>query len=260
MACIRETGTGWHYIWSCAGSGYLLSIAHMPEFGLIVAFADLGRDDSCVTNPLLQQLPALVGVVVGGAATYAATSLLDRARWRRERDERWDAARMQGYAEFANAVKEVFTIATRIAAGRGLPYATDPLTSDEESASALTDAESKRAHAWESVLLLGAPETVEAGRAWWHEVWRFVWFARGWIDDPQQWEAAQSESELARQRFYDCARRDLGVKGAASTIGPLQPRWMHNGQTSDGQASGSVSPLASQPATSGNANPDQPSS
>lgn len=201
-----------------------------------------------MTNPLLQQLPALVGVVVGGAATYVATSLLDRARWRRERDERWDAARMQGYAEFANAVKEVFTIATRIAAGRGLTYAADPLAPDEESSSALSEAESRRARAWESVLLLGAPETVEAGRVWWHEVWRFVWFARGWLNDPQQWEEAHTESDMARQRFYDSARRDLGVRGAASAIGPLHPRWLHHGLTSHGQVSGSAAPPASQPA------------
>lgn len=117
---------------------------------------------------------------------------------------------MQSYAEFANAVKEVFTVATRIAAGRGLVYAADPLMPGEESASALSDGETRRARAWESVLLLGAPETVEAGRAWWHEVWRFVWFARGWLDDPQQWEAAQAESDAARQRFMSAPGKTSG--------------------------------------------------
>jgi hypothetical protein len=137
---------------------------------------------------------------------------------------------MQGYAEFADAVKEVFTIATRIAAARGIngaaTYEANSLVPNAESASALSNAESRRARAWESVLLLGAPETVEAGRAWWHEVWRFVWFAKGWLSDPDQWEVAQAESESARQRFYECARRDLGVRGAASAIGPLHPRWL----------------------------------
>ena len=158
------------------------------------------------------------------------SKLSDRTRWRRGRDERWDAARMQAYAEFGNAVKEVFHLATRIAKGRGMPYSAEPLNPGMEAMSALNDAESRRARAWESVLLLGDPETVEAGRTWWHEVWRFVWFARGWLTDTEQWEDAIAESDPARQRFYECARRDLGVKGTAAAIGPPEPRWLSNAE------------------------------
>jgi hypothetical protein len=181
-----------------------------------------------MSTPLAQQLPALIGVAVGSVATYVTTSLGDRTRWRRVRDERWDAARMQAYAEFGNAVKEVFHLATRIAKGRGMPYSAEPLNPDMEAISALNDAEGKRARAWESVLLLGDPETVEAGRNWWHEVWRFVWFARGWMTDTKQWEDALIVSDTARQCFYECARRDLGVKGNAAAIGPPQPQWLNN--------------------------------
>lgn len=184
-------------------------------------------------DPLVQELPALVGVIVGGAATYLVTFLGDRTRWRRERDERWDTARMQSYAEFADSVKEVFTIATRVAGGRGIGDDVDALVMDATALEALYSAEARRARAWESVLLLGAPATVEAGRAWWHEVWRFVWFARGWLTDPAQWEEAREESDAARQKFYACARRDLGVAGAAVAIGSRHPRWLSEQTAAD---------------------------
>ena len=50
-----------------------------------------------MSNTVLQQLPTLLGVGVGAIAGYATTSLGDRARWRRQREERWDPARMQAY-------------------------------------------------------------------------------------------------------------------------------------------------------------------
>lgn len=178
-----------------------------------------------MSDLLLQQLPALLGVVVGGTATFVTTSLADRAKWRRERRERWDAARMQVYTEFGDAVKQVFNLATRIAAGKGFPHAVDPIEPSAQAIAALGEAESARARAWEAVLLLGDPATVDAARAWWHEVWRFVWFARGWETDPEQWPIAVSESDAARQRYYDCARNDLGVGGTVAVIAPPGPRW-----------------------------------
>jgi hypothetical protein len=187
---------------------------------------------------VVAELPALIGVAVGAIAAYLTTSMADRARWQRERDERWDAARMQGYGEFADSVKEVFGLATRMAAGRGIAHAVEPLVPDAEAAAALAEAESKRARAWESVLLLGNPETVDAARAWWHEVWRFVWFARGWLTDAGQWESALAESDAARQKFYDCARRDLGVGGVVTAIGPPHPRWLRPGMGEPGDGDG----------------------
>ena len=44
-----------------------------------------------------------------------------------------------------------------------MPYSAEPLNPDMEAMSALNDAESRRARAWESVLLLGDPETVRLG-------------------------------------------------------------------------------------------------
>lgn len=192
-----------------------------------------------MSTPLVEQLPALIGVAVGAVATYVTTSLGDRARWQQQRDERWDSARMQAYADFGNAVKQVFHVATRIAVRRGMPYSAEPLRPDAKAMSVLNEAEGDRACAWEAVLLLGDPETVNAARTWWHEVWRFVWFARGWLTDAEQWQAALRESDMARQCFYECARRDLGVKGKATAIGPPRPQWLSDAKISEGKSQSS---------------------
>jgi len=114
-----------------------LGLCGLPSLGM-------DRDSGSMSSPLVQQLPALVGVVVGGAATFVATSLGDRARWSRERRDRWDAARMKAYVEFGDAVKHVFNLSTRIAAGRGLPYSADPLPPGAETLAALGEAEAAR--------------------------------------------------------------------------------------------------------------------
>jgi hypothetical protein len=172
-----------------------------------------------------------------------------------ERSERWDAARMQAYTEFGDAVKHVFNLATRIAASKGFPHSVDPMEPDAQAIAVLGDAEGARARAWESVLLLGDPATVDAARTWWHEVWRFAWFARGWLTDPEQWPIALAESDAARQRYYECARRDLGVGGAVAATAPPEPNWLlayraaspkHHGPPAD-QAAGDMSPTSSDP-------------
>lgn len=164
---------------------------------------------------LVEQLPALIGVCVGALATYGTTFLTERTRWRRERAVRWDDARMRAYAEYGNAVKKVLHLAVRIAVGRGFPHSIEPLAPDAEAMEALGDADGARARAWESVLLLGDPQTISAARTWHETVWRLMLFAQGQRTSAEQWELSIREANLARDNFYDCARRDLGVRGEA---------------------------------------------
>jgi hypothetical protein len=179
-----------------------------------------------MSNPLVQQLPALVGVAVGALATYATTALGERARWRRDRAARWDAARMRAYAEYGDAVKKVSHIASRIAAGRGLPHSVEPLAPSTEAMETLSNAGGDRARAWEPVLLLGDPETVSAARAWHQAVWRLEWYAAGRLTAADQWEPAMRATEVARDWFYGCARKDLGVSGGAVPTPIWPPEWM----------------------------------
>lgn len=180
-----------------------------------------------MSNPVLLQLPVLLGVGVGALATYATTSLGERTRWRRERNVRWDTARMQAYAAYGDAAKRVLNIAVRMAVARGLPHTVEPLASTAKTTEALGTAEDERARAWEAVLLLGDPETVAAARTWHEQIWRLVWFGLGRLTEASQWPSALRETEEARDKFYECARQDLGVQGDAVPTPPRPPQWMH---------------------------------
>jgi hypothetical protein len=57
---------------------------------------------------VVQQLPALIGVVVDALASYLVGSATERRRWQRQQPTRWDEKRAQAYVEYGNAVKNVF--------------------------------------------------------------------------------------------------------------------------------------------------------
>lgn len=90
----------------------------------------------------------------------------------------------------------------------------EPLPPTEENLELLTSMGIKRAIAWETVLLLGHPETVMAARNWHETVWRLVGFARGTATGKlEDWEVVRMEVNRARSAFYESARRDLRVGG-----------------------------------------------
>lgn len=68
---------------------------------------------------LLEQLPTLLGVILGAVATYGTTALTERRKWRREQSIRWDERRVGAYMEYASAVKKVISIASRLAVQDG---------------------------------------------------------------------------------------------------------------------------------------------
>ena len=51
-------------------------------------------------SAFLQQLPALIGVVIGALGSYLAVSLGDRARYRRDTAARWRDRRLTTYVAF----------------------------------------------------------------------------------------------------------------------------------------------------------------
>jgi hypothetical protein len=170
------------------------------------------------------QLPALLGVVVGAAGSYTAASLTERSRWRRTRAERWDEKKFQIYASYSNILKAQIRIGQRIGASRGLEHTIDPLE-PEEGLAQLAQAEVQRTAEWESVLLVGDAETVAAARAWHESVWKAEMYARGLKDDPAGWTGALRQMSQARDAFYACARRDLGILGPPPPSGSWPRSW-----------------------------------
>ena len=169
-------------------------------------------------HALLQQLPALLGVVVGVLATWVATARADRARWRRDQSVRWDEKRLAAYTEYSHAVKQMISAATRLQDQRGVagsgappPDAQAALAAGE---AALAAAEDERTVKWESVLLLGSSDVIKAARAWHQGAFRLEWIALGRASDAS-WDEAVEATSQARRVYYQAAKADLGISAGS---------------------------------------------
>lgn len=175
---------------------------------------------------LVQQLPVLVGVAMGALASFLATSAVERARWRRLRETRWDEKRVDAYGEFADVLQRHAMLSQRIVAARGLDLDAQPL-SPEEGLGQLAAVEADRGAKWQKVLLLGDANTVVVGQNWQVEVWRAEWFARGLLTDPDEWKKTRVALTACRFKFYDSARGDLGIIGSLPPPGPATEIFAH---------------------------------
>ncbi|MDO3702845.1 hypothetical protein Q3W71_14330 [Micromonospora sp. C28SCA-DRY-2] len=163
---------------------------------------------------LLAQVPALLGVLVGTLGTIFATSLADRARWRRNQSIRWDERRLDAYVEYAHAVKESHAIALRMTADRRPNSHSHPI--DREAGLArLAEADARRTIAWENMLLLGDEATVAAAGVWRDAVWQLERLARGIADPEPDMVGVLSRVNEARDGFYRAARRSIAVRGGS---------------------------------------------
>ncbi|MEV4313567.1 hypothetical protein [Actinocrispum sp. NPDC049592] len=152
----------------------------------------------------------MVGVLLGSGATFLATSLVERSRWRRTQTSRWDDRRLTAYADYANSVKAAARMCQRIMVGKGILTGGQgiPLA---EGLEALTEIGNERAVNWEPVLLLGEPETVRTAQGWAASVWELERLVHDTDIDQTGFITAYKESVRLRNLFYTCARRDLGV-------------------------------------------------
>ncbi|RSN45582.1 hypothetical protein DMH12_29885 [Streptomyces sp. WAC 04229] len=180
-----------------------------------------------------EQVPALLGVVVGVASSYVATNVTERSRWRRGRAERWDEKRLDVYASYANTLKQQLSVAQRMGAARGFPHAVDPLDT-EQGMTQLAENEVRRAAEWESVLLIGDAETIGAAREWHEAVWNVELYARGLKDDHAGWTRAVQQVSRARDAFYALARRDLDIAGPPPPSGNWPRVWQREDEPGDG--------------------------
>ena len=166
-------------------------------------------------NPIVAQVLTIIGVLLGSAATFVATSTTERTRWRRAQSARWDDKRLLAYSEYANAVKHMVRLCRRIAETKGLLSTGQPVDLDT-AFTALAEAETDRAARWETVLLLGEPTTIAAARTWSEQVWRLERILREDDPDSSTFADAYRGAMRLRNEFYARARADLDI-----TSGPL---------------------------------------
>lgn len=189
-------------------------------------------------SSVTQQLPALIGVVVGAAASYLVGTATERTRWRREQSSRWDERRAQAYAEYGHAIKCLYVQTLRIANSRMRGDAGDSIDYGK-ALTELGELADERTAKWETVLLLGNPETITAARAWHRHVWQMEFFARGERADADQYNTLREDVDTDRARFYEAARHDLGItSGEVPRGGP----WHEPPQAGSGHESSEVAP------------------
>ncbi len=152
----------------------------------------------------------LLGVLIGAGATFTATSFTERSKWRRSQHIRWDERRLTAYTEYANALKRYVQVGYRMAATKGYPTGAEPIDLDA-GGQALIEANGERSVRWETVLLLGSPAAVRAGRAWHQTAWKYSWSVREQRIDRAEYLRLYEELGQKRDAFYACVRADLGV-------------------------------------------------
>ncbi|MFF3915576.1 hypothetical protein ACFYZB_19130 [Streptomyces sp. NPDC001852] len=161
-------------------------------------------------SAFIQQLPALVGVVIGAIGSYLAITRGDQARFRREQAARWEERRLTVYADYARLLKQSVTLTYRIAAHLGNDPHPHPL-SPEEAAPHMAGAADARDPAGEALLMLGSPDVVGKAREWVVTVMAMEQFVRDRTHSPETWSVMLAQQRAAREGYYAAVRRDLAL-------------------------------------------------
>jgi len=161
-------------------------------------------------SAFIQQLPALIGVVIGAIGSYLVVVRGDQVRFRRERTVRWEERRLAVYTDYARALKKTVTLTYRIAADLGNGTHPHPL-SPREAEPLLTEATVGRDPSAEVLIMLGSREVVETARAWAAAVMEMERFLRTGRRDPRAWQALVERQRAGREAYYTAVREDLAL-------------------------------------------------
>ncbi|MEU6532591.1 hypothetical protein ABZ869_25770 [Streptomyces sp. NPDC046928] len=171
-------------------------------------------------STFLEQLPALLGVVIGALGSYVVVVRGDRMRFRREQAARWEERRLAVYADYAQSVKNTVTVTYRVAARLGNDPHPDPLPL-EEARPLLAEAAVRRDPSGEALIMLGSPAVVERARAWVVTAMEMERFVREGRVDPERWRALLERQRAGREGYYAAVRDDLGLPPGHSARWPL---------------------------------------
>ncbi|MFJ3305385.1 hypothetical protein ACIPSA_20125 [Streptomyces sp. NPDC086549] len=173
-------------------------------------------------SAFIQQLPALIGVVIGALGSYLAVVRGDQARFRREQAARWEERRFAVYADYARTLKTSVTLTYRLAAHFGIDPHPHPLT-PEEAKPLLAEAAIARDPSGEALILLGSPAVVEKAREWVVTAMEMERFLREERRDPRAWQALLERQRAGREGYYAAVREDLALPPGHSARWPLPP-------------------------------------
>ncbi|MFJ8106199.1 hypothetical protein [Streptomyces sp. NPDC096132] len=174
-------------------------------------------------SAFIQQLPALIGVVIGALGSYLAIVRSDRARFAREQAARWEERRLSVYSDYARALKKSVTLTYRVAAHLGNDPHPHPV-SLEEAEPLLAQATDGRDPAGEALIMLGSRDVVERARTWVAVVMEMERFLRSGTVDPDAWQALLERQRAGREGYYTAVREDLALPPGHPARWPSLPR------------------------------------
>lgn len=146
--------------------------------------------------------------------SFTGTYWMARAGWRRDQSIRWDERRLSAYLDYSNAVKELVTIADRLASNQPLESGVEPLEHTSENLGKLAAAEARRSVVSETLRLFADSDTGTAAREMTRCAWHLSWLARKAPDeDRSEWKRVFKDYEDARDDYMARARKSLDIAG-----------------------------------------------
>ncbi|MEU0598518.1 hypothetical protein ABZ484_09745 [Streptomyces sp. NPDC006393] len=171
-------------------------------------------------SAFIQQLPALIGVVIGALGSYLAVVRSDRARFLRERTARWEERRLSVYSDYARSLKQTVALTYRVASHLGADPHPHPLTM-AEAQPLLAEAAVAREPSGETLIMLGGKEAVEKARVWVAVVLEMERFVREGRREPEAWQTLLARQRAAREGYYAAVRSDLELPPGHAARSPL---------------------------------------
>ncbi|MCW8218934.1 hypothetical protein ACIPJG_18180 [Streptomyces halstedii] len=154
------------------------------------------------------QIFTLVGVLIGALTSYFATTVAERAKFRRAMATRWDERKLDTYIEYLTCVKQIQRAA--MAAGRAREQGMDA----SEALAAMEESENRRSILFETFVLLSNEKAATAA----HTVNQRTWDLLGMARIPSSGTAELRPIPLveALNVLHEAARSDLTISSGVS--------------------------------------------
>ncbi|MFJ3282498.1 hypothetical protein [Streptomyces halstedii] len=154
------------------------------------------------------QIFTLVGVLIGALTSYFATTVAERAKFRREMATRWDERKLDTYIEYLTCVKQIQRAA--MAAGQAREQGVDA----SEALAAMEESENRRSILFETFVLLSNEKAATAAHTVNQRTWELLRMAR----TPSSGTAELRPIPLveALNVLHEAARSDLTISSAVS--------------------------------------------
>ncbi|MFE2761653.1 hypothetical protein [Streptomyces halstedii] len=154
------------------------------------------------------QIFTLVGVLIGALTSYFATTVAERAKFRRAMATRWDERKLDTYIEYLTCVKQIQRAA--MAAGRAREQGMDA----SEALAAMEESENRRSILFETFVLLSNEKAATAAHTVNQRTWDLLRTARM----PSSGTAELRPIPLveALNVLHEAARSDLTISSGVS--------------------------------------------